>query len=460
MLSINFVFFTVIEDLLIVFMIHKLLSLDIDWSKIVFISLTASLVTFVLHLAVIPPLLIIFGNFLAVILLIHWLKEASIYLSTIASSLGFIIYILTNSLILIILGNLNQKRVLSVLNAPLSPPTANYLILMLPQLFLILFAIYIINKKSFNLEKLKDYFQIHKIKLLSNDNSDIQKGRQVTGTIYKAVFLMALQGFFIVALNWNRRLYYVFKGEGLPSYNFPFLIDITVFVLSIVLLWLIYNLIQVFGMYKKEIVNWVKNKQLNELSWKKKMQRHDYNHHLGMLNMMLEMEKYEQAREYLNGVVGEVQRFEQLTLSSKDTLNALLYSKVKKACVRGLDLDIELITPLQDMEVKDWDLNRILGNLIDNAIEAAEKADSGGVKVQIDGREKYNIFKVQTFDVILPEKIKSNIFKKGYSSKKEEGHGLGLTIVKELVDYYQGEINVNVDSEEKITSFSVKLPTN
>ncbi|MFP4016926.1 MAG: sensor histidine kinase, partial [Halanaerobiales bacterium] len=114
--------------------------------------------------------------------------------------------------------------------------------------------------------------------------------------------------------------------------------------------------------------------------------------------------------------------------------------------------------PLKPMYVLEWDLNRIIGNLLDNAIEAVERKGSGKVELIIDSREKKNIIEVKTCGIIIPEEIRSHIFEKGYTSKDKVGHGLGLAICKDIVENYQGEINIMVSRNEEYTSFQAILP--
>ena len=111
------------------------------------------------------------------------------------------------------------------------------------------------------------------------------------------------------------------------------------------------------------------------------------------------------------------------------------------------------------MKIHDWDLNRILGNLLDNAIEAIEGiSGEKTVELIIEGGEENNRLEVTTYGVYLTDEVEARIFQRGYSSKEEAGHGLGLAICKELVDDYKGSININKDQEKNYTSFQVLLP--
>ena len=57
---------------------------------------------------------------------------------------------------------------------------------------------------------------------------------------------------------------------------------------------------------------------------------------------------------------------------------------------------------------------------------------------------------------IIPKEIINNIFKEGFSTKGTHGDGMGLTIVKEIVETFNGSIAVT--SNEQKTCFEVILP--
>ena len=121
--------------------------------------------------------------------------------------------------------------------------------------------------------------------------------------------------------------------------------------------------------------------------------------------------------------------------TGNQALNALIMSKISRGKQAGVDVKIDVIRSLTPMKIYDWDLNRILGNLLDNAIEALEKVSGEKVvELIIEGGEESNRLEVITHGVYLPDEVQARIFQRGYSSKEEAGHGLGLAICKELVD--------------------------
>lgn len=103
-------------------------------------------------------------------------------------------------------------------------------------------------------------------------------------------------------------------------------------------------------------------------------------------------------------------------------------------------------------------LDRAWYNLIDNAI----KYSDGNGKVCVKSAEKDGIITVSIINggCTVDEKSRQHIFEKFYqgdSSRKSEGYGLGLPIVKSIVDLCGGEIGVNTLPDSN-TEFIVTLP--
>lgn len=96
------------------------------------------------------------------------------------------------------------------------------------------------------------------------------------------------------------------------------------------------------------------------------------------------------------------------------------------------------------LPLPDWDLVRILANLIDNAITASlrsdetEKTPKPTVTVQVSENACQYLFEVRNNGAGIPEENRERIFSAGFSTKKESGHGMGLYIVKQLLQKYHG----------------------
>src|SRR5208337_4676366 len=106
-------------------------------------------------------------------------------------------------------------------------------------------------------------------------------------------------------------------------------------------------------------------------------------------------------------------------------------------------------------------LERILTNLMRNAIKFTE---SGSITVRAGASAGNRWIEVRDTVIGIPSQHLTNIFNRfqqvdSSSTRKYEGTGLGLTIVKESVELMQGTINVQSE-EQRGTTFRIELPAN
>ncbi|GAB6273236.1 MAG: GHKL domain-containing protein [Peptococcaceae bacterium] len=184
-------------------------------------------------------------------------------------------------------------------------------------------------------------------------------------------------------------------------------------------------------------------------------QRHDYLNHIQTIYGLLQIGHTEAASEYLTEIVSEERFASQIMFLKKPEVNALLQRKTVQARNKGIAFELNIQTDLTYLRASVYDLNRILGNLIDNAFEAVVllPPDRRQVKLEIyDDESYYGIKVINTGPEISPE-MKQAMFDPGFTTKGE-GRGMGLFIVKNIVDLNGGKIMVY---SPPIT-FNVKLP--
>ena len=100
---------------------------------------------------------------------------------------------------------------------------------------------------------------------------------------------------------------------------------------------------------------------------------------------------------------------------------------------------------------------RIMTNLIKNAVQACENTNSPSIKVSIKKMSKTVSISVRDNGNGIPLNIRKNIFEPNFTTKSG-GMGLGLGMVKNLVNSYEGKI----DFESKVnkgTTFKITFPT-
>ena len=97
--------------------------------------------------------------------------------------------------------------------------------------------------------------------------------------------------------------------------------------------------------------------------------RHDFTNHIQVLHGLLQLEKTDQARQYLSSLSKEVQAIKSLKLNiDHPGLSILLQTKKLTAQNHHIDMDFTL-SQNDFNKIKTTDLIKILSNLIDNAID-------------------------------------------------------------------------------------------
>ena len=198
-------------------------------------------------------------------------------------------------------------------------------------------------------------------------------------------------------------------------------------------------------------------KNIEQIIDSSRKQRHDFHHQLQTVYGLLENGSYEKARDYINRLFGIITKTRELIKTDNLTVSAILYVKIGLAEAKNIDLEVDVECSLKELPLSPHETSSLLGNLIDNSLEAVEKnlAEQRQVKVKIVLEYgAYVIIFTNTGEPIGPE-IREYILKPGFTTK--EGHsGLGLIIVKGIIDKYGGSLEISSENEE--TTFLVNIP--
>ncbi|AZI33057.1 sensor histidine kinase [Kaistella carnis] len=103
-------------------------------------------------------------------------------------------------------------------------------------------------------------------------------------------------------------------------------------------------------------------------------------------------------------------------------------------------------------------LSRIVTNIVSNARQARDENRENIINVDVEQRQKRIIVTIEDNGVGIPEDLYQRIFEPNFTSKSS-GMGLGLTMVRKMVEDYKGEISVK-STVGKGTTFTISLPSN
>lgn len=196
--------------------------------------------------------------------------------------------------------------------------------------------------------------------------------------------------------------------------------------------------------------------QIEDLNNTLRAQRHDFLNHLQVVYSLIEMNEYKETSDYIEKVYEDIKKVNRVLKTSNPAINGLLQAKQLDCEDRGILVELKIETRLEKLKVPSWEMCRVLGNLIDNAMEATEENRNKYLKIEIlEESQEYRFF-VKNNGKKIPEELISRIFEPGFTTKGEKGQGMGLAISKGIIEKYGGNIAVNTNDTN--TTFKVTIP--
>lgn len=196
-------------------------------------------------------------------------------------------------------------------------------------------------------------------------------------------------------------------------------------------------------------------------------QTHEHANKLHTIYGLLQANLVQEAMALISQVSEDHQTLISLLMRTvkNPVLAGLLIGKYNRAKELGLHLEVDPDSSMayQGNEAMFSAICTILGNLIDNAMEASLRAEQPELRVGLSmtdlGHEL--IFEIEDTGPGFPAEQRQHAFNKGVSSKTEAGHGFGLYLVKTALDQVKGHIEIdnNAPSGTIITVYIPKDPS-
>ena len=181
--------------------------------------------------------------------------------------------------------------------------------------------------------------------------------------------------------------------------------------------------------------------------------RHDLKTHIQTMKAHLELGEYGALQEYLEELDQDLETVDRILRTGNVKLDALLNSKLSLAGAKGIPVEAKVMVP-PELSVSEVDLSIILGNLLDNAMEACMKVqeEQRFLRVYID------ILKGQLYIYVI-NSVVGRPRKTGQlylTTKNSRDHGYGLLRVDKVVGKYHGFLDRQ--SEDGVFATEVLLP--
>jgi len=192
-------------------------------------------------------------------------------------------------------------------------------------------------------------------------------------------------------------------------------------------------------------------------------QTHEFHNQLHTISGLVQLGEYDEVSR-LVGTLSRRRReiSDAVTAHVEDpAVAALLIAKTSLAAERGVDLRMadDCHLPRLDPE-SSTDVGTVLGNLVDNAVDASVSV--GGAVVQVDLRLASGTVGITVADTGpgVPPELVGQIFRRGWSSKAttSEGRGVGLALVQVVCERRGGAVTVRAGDAGAGAVFEAELP--
>jgi sensor histidine kinase regulating citrate/malate metabolism len=191
-------------------------------------------------------------------------------------------------------------------------------------------------------------------------------------------------------------------------------------------------------------------------------QNHEAANRLHTVVSLVELGRSQEAVEFATSELEAAQLLaDQMTGSVADpVVAALLLGKTAQAAERGVDLAIDAGTRVTDPFVRSADMVTLVGNLVDNALDAVAESSRRRVEVAVVCDESGLTVDVRDSGPGLPSGVGDQIFERGWSTKRGDtalGRGLGLALVGQTARRYGGDVSAG-ESSMGGAAFHVWIP--
>lgn len=164
--------------------------------------------------------------------------------------------------------------------------------------------------------------------------------------------------------------------------------------------------------------------------------KHDIKNHLFVLKSLLENNKISSYNNYFDNLIGKLEKIDILK-TGNTVVDSIINYKLRFINHDEVKIDMDVCIP-PTLDITNFDLTIILGNLLDNSIRAIQESNNKKIlNIYISYKQGRLILQIEN---TYKEILKSSNGKLLTTRKDSNGHGLGLQSVTDIVEKYNGII--------------------
>lgn len=171
--------------------------------------------------------------------------------------------------------------------------------------------------------------------------------------------------------------------------------------------------------------------------------RHDLKNHLALLDSYISKKDLEKASSYLSQIESNLTFSKEYCQTGNTEIDSILNYLLNQAAQLNCEISTKIDVPYQNF-ISDFDLNILLSNLLENALDALAKTEKRTLQIYI--KYEKNILYISIYNSFNGEIIqKDGLFKT--SKPDKERHGYGLANIQKIVEKYNGKSIFQVEND-------------
>lgn len=401
---------TIIEVYVSTLLFTQILNISINKTQKVAYTLSFSIIA-ILTMFIVPSPYNTFINLIACPILIYFIFKTSILKSILSEIVPYIIFVILGSIVVNLCNIITNIPTNIFSNIPIYKFSCSLV------LYICAYFIYMyLNKHNITISILDKFTKKNNIVLITN--------------LFVGILAVCVQSYLAT-----------FYNDYLPFY----ITLLSVFVLLIYFFISIYSLSRTSKL--EDTIQSLEeerlyNKTLNILYDNIRGFKHDFGNIVQSIGGYISTNNMNGLKNYYTDLVKDCRKSNNLSILNPELLQnpavySLITSKYHLADDLGISMEIEIFCNLATVNMKSYELTRVLGILLDNAIEASNKCDKKSINITIRKDSKIDRHLIIISNTYTNKDVNTDkIFEKGYTSKDDfdgKSHGLGLWEVRKVL---------------------------
>lgn len=183
--------------------------------------------------------------------------------------------------------------------------------------------------------------------------------------------------------------------------------------------------------------------------------RHDFRNHLYVIAERIRRSEFDEAISYIDKIGGCTEEASSIVVAENEILATIL--TVKNMICKNKEIEFDYEITCGAIHIEDMDLNTVVSNLLDNAIEASEKCGINQRRIVFKIKDVKQFVAIECSNTCkMKQAGKKHIFQTTKENKEE--HGYGIENIKETVEKYGGQAEFTC--EEGIFHVKIMMENN